>query len=51
MLRKRYNNLKLILFGDLNINIDEIDIKLKNKIEPYGLKLGIIKIIIQEVKQ
>ena len=50
MLRKRYNNLKLILFGDLNINIDEIDIKLKNKIEPYGLKFSIIKIIIQVVK-
>ena len=28
LLRKRYNNLKLILFGDLNINIDEIHMAL-----------------------
>ena len=39
LLKKRYNNLRLILFGDLNINKDEIDIKLKNKIEPYGFKI------------
>ena len=39
VLQKRYNNLRLILFGDLNINKDEIDIKQKNKIEPYGFKI------------
>ena len=39
LLQKRDNNLKSILFGDLNINKDEIDIKLKNKIEPYGFKI------------
>ena len=39
LLKKRYNNLRLILFGDLNINKDEIDTKLKNKIEPYGFKI------------
>ena len=37
--KKRYNNLRLILFGDLNINLDEIDIKLKNKIDQYGFKI------------
>ena len=39
LIQRRYNNLKLILFGDLNINKDEIDIKLKNKIEKYGFKI------------
>ena len=39
LLRKRYNYLKPILFGDLNTNIDEIDVKLKNKIELYGFKI------------
>ena len=49
--RKRYSGLKLILFCDLNINIDEIDVKLKYKIETYGFKIWYNKIIIQEVKQ
>ena len=29
LLQKRYNNLKLILFVDLNINIDQIDCQIK----------------------
>ena len=37
--KRRYNNLRLILFGDLNINLDDIDIKIKNKIEPFGFKI------------
>ena len=27
LFKRRYNNLKLVIFGDLNINIDEIDVK------------------------
>ena len=39
LLKRRYNNLKLVLFGDLNINLIDIDYKLKNKIEPFGFKI------------
>ena len=39
LIQRRYNNLKLILFGDLNINKDETDIKIKSKIEKYGFKI------------
>ena len=39
LLKRRYNNLRLVLFGDLNINLADIDIKLKNKIELFGFKI------------
>ena len=39
LLKRRYNNLKLVLFGDLNINLEDIDDKLKDKIEPFGFKI------------
>ena len=39
LLKKRYNNLRLVSFGDLNINIEDIDNKVKNKIKPFGFKI------------
>ena len=50
LLKRRYNNLRLVLFGDLNINLDDIDIKLKNKIEQFGFKVWFKKKNIQEYK-
>ena len=50
LLKRRYNNLKLVLFVDLNINLEDINYKLKNKIEPFNLKFGIKKENIQESK-
>ena len=39
LLKRRYNNLKLVLFGDLNINLEDLEYKLKNKIESFGFKI------------
>jgi len=39
LLKRRYNNLKLVVIGYLNINSEDLDYKLKNKIEPFRFKI------------
>jgi len=39
LLKRNYNSLSLILFGDLNIKREKIEEKLENKISQYGFKI------------
>ena len=39
LLKRNYNSLSLILFGDLNIKREKIEEKLENKISQYGFKV------------
>ena len=39
LLKRNYNSLSLILFGDLNIKREKIEEKLENKIKEYGFKV------------
>ena len=39
LLRRKYNNLTLVLFGDLNMSREEVKDKLSTEIEPLGFKI------------